>query len=138
MKKHIEKIFKLKEARNWDTIYWAVDVHDTCIVANYKAGEIPTEFFPHAKEVLQMISERKDCCLILYTCSYPKEIEKYLEFFKSHNINFKYVNKNPEAENTAFGHFEVKFYFNILLEDKAGFDAEEDWIKIKEVLQTLK
>ena len=30
--------------------------------------------------------------------------------------------------------FEKKFYFNILLDDKAGFDPETDWSVIKEYL----
>lgn len=137
MKKHVINTYKKKETRGWDTIYWAVDIHDTCVLANYRADVLPTEFFPKAKEVLQRISSRKDSVLILYTCSYPGEIEKYTAFFKENGINFKFTNENPDAADTAFGHFGKKFYFNIMLEDKAGFDPTEHWEDIEEALNII-
>lgn len=136
-KKHIIKTFETKKTREWDTLYWAVDIHDTCVKANYSKDTLPTEFFSGAKEVLQRISNRKDCCLILYTCSHPPEIEQYLELFKSNGINFKYVNKNPEPKDTAFGCFKDKFYFNLMLDDKAGFNANTDWSEISEALDEV-
>ncbi len=136
-RKHIINTFARKAEKNWDTLYWAVDIHDTCIKANYKAGDIPTEFFPGAKEALLKIASRPDCCLILFTCSHPHEIDKYLDYFKSHGIKFKHVNKNPEAENTAFGFFQDKFYTNFILDDKAGFDPKEDWAMIVNALEEV-
>jgi hypothetical protein len=136
-KKHILNTFGKKAEKKWDTLYWAVDIHDTCIKANYKSNDLPTEFFPLAKEALLKIGSRPDCCLVLFTCSHPHEIEKYLEFFKSHGINFKYVNKNPEAANTAFGFFEDKFYTNFILDDKAGFDPATDWKTILDALDEV-
>lgn len=136
-KKHIINTFNKKIERNWSQLYWAVDVHDTCVKANYQAGNIPKEFFPGAKEALRRITNRSDCTLILYTCSHPHEIEEYLKFFESHGIKFKFVNKNPEAVNTAFGFFEHKFYFNFLLDDKAGFDAHADWATIHTALDEI-
>jgi hypothetical protein len=136
-KKHIINTFAKKEEKKWTKLFWAIDIHDTCVKANYQAGNIPTEFFPGAKEALQRITNREDCTLILYTCSHPHEIEDYLKFFASHGIKFTHVNKNPEAENTSFGFFEHKFYFNFLLDDKAGFDANEDWEVIHEALNEI-
>ena len=72
--------------------------------------------------------------LIMYTCSHPEEIEKYLELFESKGIKFNYVNENPEVSGTEYGDFTGKPYMNVLLEDKAGFDAEEDWKKIGNLL----
>lgn len=112
--------------KNWDKIYIAVDVHDVIVYGNYIADVLPTEFLFGAKETLKFLSKRKDICLILYTCSHPQEIEKYLEFFRKRDINFQYVNENPEVPNNALGCYTDKFYYNILLEDKAGF-IEEDW-----------
>lgn len=134
-RKHIINTFARKAEKNWDTLYWAVDIHDTMIKANYKAGDIPTEFFPKAKEALQKIGSRSDCRLILFTCSHPHEIDKYLKYFEDHGIKFMHVNKNPEAENTAFGCFEHKFYTNFILDDKAGFDPKEDWAMILNALE---
>lgn len=136
-KKHILNTFGRKAEKKWDTLYWAVDIHDTCIKANYKAGNIPTEFFPGAKEALLKIASRPDCCLILFTCSHPHEIDKYLQYFEDHGIKFKHVNKNPEAANTAFGFFEHKFYTNFILDDKAGFDPTTDWTMIMEALEEV-
>jgi hypothetical protein len=106
-------------------------------MSNYTADEIPTQFAPHAEETLQRLSKRDDTVLIMYTCSYPAEIEKYQEFFKSRGIIFKYVNENPEAKNTAFGFFEKKLYCNIILDDKSSFDMHKDWSDIFEALDIL-
>jgi len=136
-RKHIINTFAKKGEKKWDTLYWAIDIHDTCVKANYKANDLPTEFFPKAKEALIRIGNRPDCCLILFTCSHPHEIDKYLKFFEEHGIKFKHVNKNPEAANTAFGFFEHKFYTNFILDDKAGFDPHEDWDMIHDALDEI-
>lgn len=136
-KEYILKTYDLKRTRGFDTITWSIDLHDTVVSSNYTADELPTEFAPYAEEVLQRLSKRDDTVLIMNTCSYPAEIEKYQEFFRSRDIIFKYVNENPEAKNTAFGFFEKKFYFNISLEDKANFDMYKDWIKISKALDHL-
>lgn len=133
---HILNTYAKMIPKKWDTIYWTVDIHDTCIKANYKAGDIPTEFYPGAMEALQRISNRPDSCLIMWTCSYPHEIEQYVELFKSKGINFKYINCNPEAKDTAFGYFKDKFYTNLILDDKADF-IPSDWKNVTEALDIL-
>lgn len=130
----IEKSFKILRERKWDKTYWAIDLHDTVLLSNYSNG-IPNEFYPLAKETLQIISNRSDIVMIMYTCSYPDEILKYLEFFESNGIHFNYVNENPEANNTSYGYYDKKPYFNVLLDDKAGFDANNDWIIVKNLLE---
>ena len=35
---------------------------------------------------------------------------------------------------TSFQNFEVKLYFNVGIDDKFGFEAETDWVKVIEVL----
>lgn len=126
--------------RQWNKVYWFVDIHETILKPNWDADNVPHEWYPHAKEVLQIISKRKDICLILYTCSYENEIMDYLKFFMDNDIHFHYVNRNPEAENTRYGRFEEKPYMNVLLDDKAGFEAEvdeqdiNDWYRIEEIL----
>lgn len=136
MKDLILRSYQIAHKRKWDKLYIAVDIHDVTLEANYSKG-IPTTFLSNAKEVLQRLTQRKDIVLLLYTCSFPAEIVQYLEFFKSHGIEFKYVNENPDAPNTAFGCFDKKFYYNILLEDKAGFDHKKDWAEIDEALNII-
>lgn len=130
----IQSCIKLITERNWDKVYWAFDLHGTILVPNYKAGQIPTEFYPHAKETLQLISKMKDVCLIMYTCSHPHEIQQYLEFFEKNNIKFTFVNENPEVINGTYGYYVRKFYFNVLFEDKAGFLTSE-WSDVKSYIQ---
>ena len=59
--------------------------------------------------------------------------KKYLEYFKSCDIHFDYVNKNPEVTNAGYGFYDHKPYFNVLFEDKAGFDPFTDWKKVIEL-----
>jgi hypothetical protein len=127
----------MKKHESWGFTYWAFDLHSTIIKPNYESGNIPSEFYPFAKQVLQEISKRDDIVMIIYTCSHPHEIEQYKELFEANGIHFKYVNENPEVltDRDGYGYYEKKFYFNVLFEDKAGFDAENDWY---EVARTLK
>jgi hypothetical protein len=134
----IKRSYKSAKRKKWDTVYWAFDIHETIIVPNYQYGNIPTEFYPHARETMQMISKRKDIIPIIFTCSHPEEIKKYLAFFKKNKIDFKYVNENPDVPNGSYGCYDNKFYFNVLFEDKGGFDAKTDWLKVKKFLQTNK
>lgn len=121
------RCYESAKRKNWDKIYIAVDIHDTVVHGNYRTDKLPTEFYPLAKETLKMLSERRDVVLILYTCSWPKEIEKYFGFFEENGISFKYANMNPEVPNNALGDYTDKFYFNFMVEDKAGFTAANEW-----------
>lgn len=124
--KQIKKVFESAKVRNWDKLYFFYDLHETILIPDYDNLQ-PLRFYPYAKEALQLMSRHPLLVNIIYTCSYPEEIERYLEFFESHDIYFKYVNDNPEVENTRLGDFSQKKYFNVLFEDKAGFDAETEW-----------
>ena len=135
--KAIEKAFSQKEEKNWDKTYWGIDVHDTIIIPNYVDGKIPTEFYPDAIEGLQLISKRTDIIRILYTCSHPHEIEEYIKLFKSHDIHFQYINENPEIRNHGYGCYDKKIYFNVLIDDKSGFDPYTDWKLIIDHLKNL-
>lgn len=131
--KAINKAFITAFERKWDKIYWAVDIHSTILVPTYEKG-ISTEFYPLAKETLQMASKRKDIDLILYTCSWPHEIEQYIKMFEKNDIFFKNANKNSEIKNSDYGYYNDKPYFNVLFEDKAGFDPKE-WFDVIELLK---
>lgn len=131
----IKNAFKNALARKWNKTYWAIDIHETMIKPNWSSEKIPTEFYPKAKETLKYICSRKDIVTILYTCSHPHEIEQYLELLEKLEIRFDYVNSNPEVTNGNYGFYDQKPYFNVLLEDKAGFDPYQDW---EEVYNTLK
>lgn len=133
----IKIAFETMKERNWSKVFYMVDLHSTVIRPNYEAGNIPTEFYPNAKEVLQMLTKRDDICLIMYTCSHPHEIEEYHKFFNKHDINFEYVNVNPEVktQENGYGCYDTKPYMNVLIDDKAGFDGETDWELIRELIK---
>lgn len=124
----------LEKHPTWGFTYWAFDLHGTIIKPNYETGNIPTEFYPYAKEVLLMLSKRDDVVMYMYTCSHPHEQEQYVKFFEEQGIKFKWVNENPEVptDNNGYGYYEQKPYFNVLFEDKAGFDPNEDWEDIRD------
>lgn len=127
--KAIDKAFNEMSKKKWEYVYFYFDIHNTILYPDY--DNTTTDFYPHAKDVLRYLSTRKDVVMALFTCSYPIEIERYQKFFKEHNINFTYINHNPDVKNTQYGYYDDKPYFNVLFEDKAGFDAETDWIEIK-------
>jgi hypothetical protein len=121
--------FGNKIKRGWDKTYWFLDIHGTILKPNYEYGNIPTEFYPYAKETLQYLTTLEDVVMVLYTCSHPHEIEQYIEFFKQNNIEFKYINENPEVKTQVdgYGCYDKKPYINVLFEDKCGFDPETEW-----------
>lgn len=131
--KALENLKVIKVKRGWDRTFWAIDIHGTLIKPNYTADEIPTDTYEHAIDCLKILSDDPSVCLILYTCSHNHEILEYLEFFKSKGVNFEYINENPEVKTDlgGYGCYDKKPYFNILFEDKAGFDAETDWLRVK-------
>lgn len=129
----IKRAFTKGRSRGWDRIYVAVDIHDTMVGANY-SKEIPTEFYDNAKRILQYLTKRRDVVLLLFTCSHPPEIEKYLKFFEGEGIIFKYANENPDVKTDThgYGNYDKKMYFDVILEDKGGFEPESDWIVVEE------
>jgi hypothetical protein len=133
----IETCLKLAKEKGWNKTFWAFDIHGTILKPNYRRDEISREFYPGACEVLQLLGKRSDIVKILYTCSYPHEIKQYIEYFAQNNIYFDYINLNPEVADGGYGYYQDKFYFNVLFDDKAGFDGETDWGKIKSLITKI-
>ena len=123
--------------KNWNTCYIAVDLHGVVVKSNYRIDKLPTDFYPLAKETLQLLSQRSDIVLIMYTCSWPKEIEKYFAFFEENGINFKYANMNPDVPNNALGDYTDKMYYNLVWDDKGGFNPDQDWQIVNDFFRDL-
>jgi hypothetical protein len=130
---NIENAFRLKAERKWDTLYVVVDAHGTMIRPYHNALEL----YPEAIEVLQWFGKRKDFKLILWSSSYMAELEQIDSLCMRNKILFHYINQNPNENNTKMADFSKKFYFNILIDDKAGFEPETDWALIKKELIRL-
>ena len=124
--KAIERAYSLLEERNWNTIYWAIDLHGTCIKANYVSGEYEW-VNEEAKKCLQLISNLSESIIIIWSSCYEEEMYKLMTFFINDNILISFFNQNPYIQNTKTGCFDEKFYFSVLLDDKAGFDPDTDW-----------
>ena len=132
----ITNFLRDKEKRGWDKGYFAFDIHGTILKPNYTYGNTPDEFYPMAKETLQLISTLPDVCMFLYTCSHPHEIEEYIKLFNANKIHFNYVNENPEVptDPNGYGCYVKKPYMNVLFEDKAGFDPKTEWQEVYDLL----
>lgn len=134
IKNAFKNAFNRKIEKGWEKIYVIVDIHDTILHACYE-NEETFNYLPDAKEALQMLSQRDDICLILWTSCYPQQIENYLTHFANDGIVFDYANTNPEVEDTSISNFSDKLYFNVGIDDKFGFDGDCDW---KEVIEALR
>lgn len=123
-----DQAFNDAKRKGYDCIYIFVDIHGTVVKPNYSRDELPTEFYPQAKTALQVLSERDDCKLIMYTCSHPDDLVKYFNHFSKHGIKFDYINENPECVTGAgYGNYDYKPFYNILFDDRAFFTPETDW-----------
>lgn len=132
---NIKRTFvKLRPQRKWDTIYWLVDVHGVIIPGNWHRINDYIFITPAAHEVLQWISNRNDQRLILWTSSYKTETDELVRWLQTNGVKVDWVNENPEEEHTEYADFSRKPYFNILVDDKAGFEPLTDWAAIKQEL----
>jgi len=129
IEKAIGKAYRTAEKKQWNKIYWAIDLHDTCLKSTY--GKNNYEFLgPVVIEALRLICSRPENVLIIWSAVFADEEPLIVEFFAKEGIRIDFFNHNPVIQNTATGNFDTKFYFNVLVDDKAGFDWTQDWQKI--------
>lgn len=134
---NIQRAFEDKKRRNWEKLFICIDVHDVILEGKYNLMNEGAAIMPNAQRVLKQWSDRKDISLILWTSSHKAPTDVVLHWLKLVGINFDYVNENPECQNTELCDFSKKFYFNILLDDKAGFVGETDWFLIEQELRRI-
>lgn len=136
--KAFDSAFKRAQAKHWDYIYILVDVHGTIFTPSY-LNEEKYEYYPYAKEVLQILSKDPKIKLILWTSSTTNSIVNYKIKMIYDKISFDYVNRNPEVERQSTDPSSLdlseKFYFNVGIDDKFGFEPETDWKTIYEYLK---
>lgn len=96
-------------------------------------------YHPNALKVLRYLSSREDFVLILWTSSHLTPTIKVVTDLRREGVIFKYVNQNPECPNDELCDFTGtgKFYFNILLDDKSGFEGATDWFLIENELKRV-
>lgn len=119
--------------RNWDCLYIAIDLHDTMMPSTY-SNDMYGHYtlYENAKEVLQWMSNCDNIRLILFTSSHGEQKADFIHnVYKRYGISFDYHNGNPEVQNTETGDFSEKFYYNVLLDDKAGMEPLKDWLELR-------
>ncbi len=129
---------KLDMYGNWKyPMFWAIDLHDVIIPGTYTRNNDNRNFYPDAKKVLQWLTNREDMCIILYTSSHQDSIADIVKWLGESEIKIDFINKNPLCADGELCSFKDKFYFDLMLEDKAGFMGQTDWTEIKRVLTGL-
>ena len=128
---NIRRTFEQKKERGWDTVYVLLDVHGTILPSTHHEGNKLEFISSDCVPVLQWFSKRKDIKIILWTSSFSDEIVKVIEWLKTFDIEIDYVNRNLECKNTKYADFALKPYFNIIVDDKSGFEPETDWAEIR-------
>ena len=115
-------MFKHSEQRQWYETYWALDIHGVISKPDYRKGKgnKDIQYYPYAKETLQLLSKRDDIKMFMFTSSYPEEIVLYSKIFEKDGINFRWINENPDISDVkgCYGFYEKKPYYNCLFEDK--------------------
>lgn len=129
--KAIIRAYQEMYLRKWNVLYFAIDLHGT-IIERYTGNDIKA--YDEAEEALEKISSIPEIVPILFTSTSEESLLPFNEWALDRLIFFKYLNENPECLNNKTGDFSKKFYFNVLLDDRAGFDPEVDW---KEVIVSL-
>ncbi len=131
---NLERAFRRRREKGWPYTYIAIDLHDCIIEGKYNRFNEGATFFPGALEVLGQWSKRPDIKLILWTSSYSDSIADILYRLLSHGVSFDHINDNPMCVSDDLCDFSRKWYFDVLLDDKAGFSGATDWLLVKQEL----
>jgi len=134
---NIENAFERNKARGWPTTYFAIDIHDTIFKGAYKLDNPGKTFYPWAKEVLLNLTNNPGVSIILYTASHhgpARDVERWLY---EHGIRILDINHNPDHRSNELCDFSKKFHFDVLLDDKGGFEGWHDWFLIMHELKRI-
>lgn len=129
MKSIVNQYKDFRDKKIYDKCYIMVDLHNTVFVPTFDNPE-NFKYFRWAKQCLQILSKIPWIKLIMWTSCYPDKLEMYRKHFEDNNIYFDYVNENPECNNSNYACFDNKFYFDIGIDDRFGFEAEKDWSEL--------
>jgi hypothetical protein len=134
---NIKRSWERKDQKGYPYQFWCIDCHGTLFANNYVEGSFGGAFFEECLQPLRFLSNRQDVKLILWTSSHRPVIDNALEFLRKKGIFFDYVNENPDIDNDKLCDFSDKFYFDVLLDDKAGFYPARDWPIINQILKEI-
>ena len=124
---NIERAFADKKRKGWEKLYFCIDLHDVIINGTYDKFNDGAKVYPYCAEFFKWAASREDICIILWTSSYKSAITEICKRLRKSGIHFDYINENPECPPNHLCDFSRRFYFNVLLDDKAGFEGATDW-----------
>ena len=136
----VSRAFQKKMERGWEKwprMFWAIDLHDVIIPGTYTKNNIDKLLYPGALQVLRWLTRREDMCMILWTASHGEPLGEIIDWLQGQGIDFDYCGENPDCESNELCCFDHKFYFDVLLEDKAGFVGLTDWSEIRQTLESI-
>lgn len=134
---NIERTYSDKRIRRWPNVYWCIDIHDVILEGKYSLMNEGANYMPNAIKVLRMLANKPETKLILWSSSYGDPIKKVVAGLESEGVHFDFINENPDCPNDHLCDFGKKFYFNVLLDDKAGFEGSKDWFAIETELRRI-
>lgn len=130
----VSRAYNVAMERNHEMIFWCIDLHGTLLESNYSSDSFsflnPSETIP----ALQAIAALPETRIILWSGISDADRERVIELFTLNGIRVDWVNENPAVPSSGTGCFEQKFYFSILVDDKAGFSFY-DWPRVAEHAQ---
>ena len=125
----LDKTYQRYAERSWDRLYVLLDMHETVLFPNYDG--VSDTFYEGSIEALQLMCERPEICIIMWTCSRPEDCQIYKQLLLDKGVRVDYINENPEVRDKfSWGDYTKKLYANIIFDDKAFFDATKDWHEI--------
>ena len=131
------KRYELNKKRGYKKFYMLIDLHDTVMVGSKSAEESLEFVSSYCKFALRGLSTMDDIVLIMWTSTWPQKWQDIIEpWLKQNEIYFKYFNENPECLSNKYSYFGYKFYFDIGLDDKFGFDVSH-WNEVHEFVTYL-
>jgi len=136
----IRRSFQKKYDNGWEEfprMFWAIDLHGVILKSTYREAFGEQDLNKDCIDVLRWLSNHSNMSIILFTASNQSYIDEVMTFFKKLGIRFDHVNTNPEIQTKGFCNVDKKFYFDILIDDKAGFEIDSDWSLVKDTLIDL-
>lgn len=131
IQKGISRAYNVAMERNHEMIFWCVDLHGTVLESNYSSDSFTFLNADQTVPALQAISALPETRIILWSGITDEDRDQVVKLFNDNGIRVDWVNENPAVPSSGTGNFEKKFYFSILVDDKAGF-CPRDWPRAAE------
>ena len=133
--KAIQIAMKKKEERKHQYLYWCIDIHGVLLSNTYTIDNKGAKYLSISTTCMREISEDPSNKIILWSSSHNSSIINVKNDLLGLGVRVDFINCNPDCPSTNICNFDEKFYFDILLDDKAGFEPQVDWCPIYHFLR---